>query len=187
MLSLGLGLALLVTVVEIDGNLRREFAEALPDQAPSFFFLDIPAADAARFDAFARQAGAGLDASSACRCCAAASSPQMAWRRRISSRRPDRAGCCAATAASLTRPPSPPARASSPVIGGAPTIPASRWCRSRTGRRRIRIQDRRHRHGQRARPQHHRADRQSSRRRLGEPRHQLRPGILTGAFARRAA
>ena len=59
MLSLGLGLALLVTVVEIDGNLRREFAEALPERAPSFFFLDIPAADAARFDAFARQAAPG--------------------------------------------------------------------------------------------------------------------------------
>jgi putative ABC transport system permease protein len=51
-LSLGLGLALLVTVVEIDGNLRREFTAALPDRAPSFFFLDIPAADAERFDGF---------------------------------------------------------------------------------------------------------------------------------------
>ena len=59
MLSLGLGLALLVTVVEIDGNLHREFADALPDKAPSFFFLDIPAADAARFDAFARQQAPG--------------------------------------------------------------------------------------------------------------------------------
>ncbi len=54
MLSLGLGLALLVTVVEIDGNLHRELADALPDKAPSFFFLDIPAADASRFDTFAR-------------------------------------------------------------------------------------------------------------------------------------
>jgi putative ABC transport system permease protein len=51
-LSLGLGLALLVTVVEIDGNLRHQFMAALPDKAPSFFFLDIPAADAARFKAF---------------------------------------------------------------------------------------------------------------------------------------
>jgi len=59
MLSLGLGLALIVTVVEIDGNLHRELVEALPDQAPSFFFLDLPAADAARFDAFARQQAPG--------------------------------------------------------------------------------------------------------------------------------
>jgi len=59
MLSLGLGLALLVTVIEIDGNLHHEFAEALPDKAPSFFFLDIPAADAARFDAFSRQQAPG--------------------------------------------------------------------------------------------------------------------------------
>jgi putative ABC transport system permease protein len=51
-LSLGLGLALLVTVIEIDGNLNREFTAALPEKAPSFFFLDIPAADVGRFDAF---------------------------------------------------------------------------------------------------------------------------------------
>jgi putative ABC transport system permease protein len=59
MLSLGLGLALLVTVVEIDGNLHREFASALPAHAPSFFFLDIPAADADRFDAFVGQTAPG--------------------------------------------------------------------------------------------------------------------------------
>ena len=51
-LSLGLGVALLVTVLEIDGNLRRQFTAALPEKAPSFFFLDIPTADAERFDAF---------------------------------------------------------------------------------------------------------------------------------------
>jgi putative ABC transport system permease protein len=49
-LSLGLGLALLVTVIEIDGNLRRQFMAALPERAPAFFFLDIPAAEAGRFD-----------------------------------------------------------------------------------------------------------------------------------------
>jgi putative ABC transport system permease protein len=49
-LSLGLGLALLVTVIEIDGNLRRQFMAALPERAPAFFFLDIPPADAGRFD-----------------------------------------------------------------------------------------------------------------------------------------
>jgi putative ABC transport system permease protein len=53
-LSLGLGLALLVTVIEIDGNLHRQFAAALPEKAPSFFFLDIPSADAERFDGFVR-------------------------------------------------------------------------------------------------------------------------------------
>jgi putative ABC transport system permease protein len=51
-LSLGLGLALLVTVIEIDGNLRRQFMAALPEKAPAFYFLDIQAADAERFDAF---------------------------------------------------------------------------------------------------------------------------------------
>jgi putative ABC transport system permease protein len=53
-LSLGTGLTLLVTLVLIDGNLRRQFLAALPDKAPSFFFLDIQAADAERFDRFVR-------------------------------------------------------------------------------------------------------------------------------------
>ena len=52
MLSLGLGLAILITIAQIEGNLHREFAAALPDKAPSFFFLDIPAAQTDRFDAF---------------------------------------------------------------------------------------------------------------------------------------
>jgi putative ABC transport system permease protein len=52
--SLGLGLALLVTIVEIDGNLRRQFLSALPDKAPAFFFIDIQSADAERFENFLR-------------------------------------------------------------------------------------------------------------------------------------
>ena len=44
-----------MTVIEIDGNLHRQFTAALPEHAPSFFFLDIPAAEAGRFDAFVRE------------------------------------------------------------------------------------------------------------------------------------
>jgi putative ABC transport system permease protein len=51
-LSLGLGIALLVTVIEIDGNLRQQFSAELPAKAPSFYFLDIPSGEAQRFDAF---------------------------------------------------------------------------------------------------------------------------------------
>jgi putative ABC transport system permease protein len=58
-LSLGLGLALLVTVIEIDGNLHRQFTAALPDKAPSFYFLDIPSADSGRFDAFVQKLAPG--------------------------------------------------------------------------------------------------------------------------------
>jgi putative ABC transport system permease protein len=54
-LSLGLGLAVLVTITQIDGNLRRQFLAALPDRAPSFFFIDIPSTEADRFSAFLRQ------------------------------------------------------------------------------------------------------------------------------------
>jgi putative ABC transport system permease protein len=54
MLSLGLGLTVLVTVMQIDGNLRRQFSAGLPERAPSFYFIDIPSSDAARFDQFLR-------------------------------------------------------------------------------------------------------------------------------------
>ncbi len=62
-LSLGLGLALLVTVTLIDGNLRRQLSAALPERAPSFYFLDIQQGDGARFDALVEQhaPGAKLD------------------------------------------------------------------------------------------------------------------------------
>ncbi|HEX8168800.1 MAG TPA: ABC transporter permease [Beijerinckiaceae bacterium] len=50
-LSLGLGIALLVTLAVVDANLTRTLTRTLPERAPSFFFLDIPNADAARFDA----------------------------------------------------------------------------------------------------------------------------------------
>src|SRR4029453_3417489 len=53
-LSLGLGLAVMVAVIAIEGNLRRQFLAALPDRAPSFYFVDILAADAEAFDAFIR-------------------------------------------------------------------------------------------------------------------------------------
>ncbi len=54
-MSLGLGLAVLVTITQIDGNLRRQFLAALPDRAPSFYFIDIPTADAGRFGAFLKE------------------------------------------------------------------------------------------------------------------------------------
>ncbi|MEM7290520.1 MAG: ABC transporter permease, partial [Pseudomonadota bacterium] len=40
-LSLGLGLALLVALATIDGNLRSQIANNLPNDAPDFFFVDI--------------------------------------------------------------------------------------------------------------------------------------------------
>jgi putative ABC transport system permease protein len=51
-MSLGLGLAVLVTITQIDGNLRRQFLAALPDRAPSFYFIDIPTSEADRFGEF---------------------------------------------------------------------------------------------------------------------------------------
>jgi len=54
-LSLGLGITLLVTVIEIDANLRRQFTAELPAKAPSFYFLDIPSGEAERFNDYLRK------------------------------------------------------------------------------------------------------------------------------------
>ena len=58
-MSLGLGLAVLVTITQIDGNLRRQFLAALPDRAPSFYFIDIPANEASRFGEFLKNTAPG--------------------------------------------------------------------------------------------------------------------------------
>ncbi len=54
LVSLGIGLTTLVTVALIEGNLRRQIADELPEAAPSFYFIDIQNDQAARFDAVAR-------------------------------------------------------------------------------------------------------------------------------------
>jgi putative ABC transport system permease protein len=51
-LSLGLGVALISALSFIDVSLTRQLTGALPDKAPSFFFLDVPSRDSERFDAF---------------------------------------------------------------------------------------------------------------------------------------
>jgi len=49
-LSLGLGLALLVTLALIDSNLRRELSGNLPERAPNFFFVDIQSSEIDSFE-----------------------------------------------------------------------------------------------------------------------------------------
>ena len=97
-MSLGLGLAVLVTITQIDGNLRRQFLAALPDRAPSFYFVDIPTNEAGRFGEFLK-APRRDQPSRTCRCCAGASFRPAASGRKTSSPRPTANGCCRATAA----------------------------------------------------------------------------------------
>lgn len=59
-LSLGLGLALLVTLALIDGNLRRQLTSTLPDKAPSFFFLDIQSGEADAFQTLVETTAPGV-------------------------------------------------------------------------------------------------------------------------------
>ena len=42
-LSLGLGLTVLVAVALVEGNLRRDIAQSLPENAPAFFFVGVEA------------------------------------------------------------------------------------------------------------------------------------------------
>jgi putative ABC transport system permease protein len=55
-LALGLGVTLLVTLALIDSNMRRQLTENLPQNAPSFFFVDIPSAEVDAFEGFMRDA-----------------------------------------------------------------------------------------------------------------------------------
>jgi putative ABC transport system permease protein len=48
--SLGVGLTTLVAIAQIEGNLKRQLAGELPSRAPNFYFIDIQADQAARFD-----------------------------------------------------------------------------------------------------------------------------------------
>ncbi len=186
MLSLGLGLALLTAVIEIDGNLHREFTAALPAKAPSFFFIDIPAADAARFDALVQTQAPGSTLERV---------PML--RGRIVSANGVKADDLKPAAQSrwvlrgdrgITY--------SSTVPTGSRVVEGHWWSADYAGEplvsvetvgARSRAEDRRHHHGQRTRPQRDRADRQSARRRLGESRHQFRAGVLARHICRRPA
>jgi putative ABC transport system permease protein len=59
-LSLGLGLALLVTLALLDVNLRSQLTGSLPERAPSFFFLDIQSSEADAFEATLREVAPGV-------------------------------------------------------------------------------------------------------------------------------
>ena len=50
-LALGLGLSVLVTIAQIDGNLSRQIREELPRGAPAFFFVDLRPDQVAPFEA----------------------------------------------------------------------------------------------------------------------------------------
>jgi len=54
-LSLGLGLTLLVTIAQIEGNLSAQINEALPKDAPSFFFIGLQPDQVEEFDALLQQ------------------------------------------------------------------------------------------------------------------------------------
>lgn len=58
-LSLGLGLALMVALALIDGNLSRQLTGSLPEKAPSFFFLDVQKGQAKKFATMIEKAAPG--------------------------------------------------------------------------------------------------------------------------------
>lgn len=54
LVSLGIGLTTLAAIALIQGNLRHQISESLPDAAPSFYFIDIQSDQAAAFDRVAQ-------------------------------------------------------------------------------------------------------------------------------------
>ena len=55
MVSLGLGLSLMVAVALVDRSLTAELNGPLSEDAPSFFFVDVPSAEDAAFSAFLKE------------------------------------------------------------------------------------------------------------------------------------
>nr|WP_244611892.1 hypothetical protein [Bradyrhizobium amphicarpaeae] len=90
---------MLVTITQIDGNLRRQFLAALPDRAPSFFFIDIPSTQAAPFDDYLRKIAPGATVEDVPMLRGRIVGARAACAPRTSSRPPIRNGCCRATAA----------------------------------------------------------------------------------------
>ena len=187
-LSLGLGLALLVTVIEIDGNLRRQFEGALPDKAPSFYFIDIQSADADALRCFRARSTRRTPSSSACRCCAAASCRRTASRPKTSRRSRAPPGCCRATAASPSRPRCRAARRVvegewwAPDYQGPPLVSFEKKIAEGLG---LKVGDPIVVNvlGRNIEATH----RQLARRQLGKSRHQFRAGVLAQRLRRRAA
>lgn len=58
-LSLGLGATLLAALAQVESGLARALTATIPEQAPSFFFLDVPARDADAFRTFLRERAVG--------------------------------------------------------------------------------------------------------------------------------
>jgi putative ABC transport system permease protein len=54
LVSVGLGLSTLAAVALIQGNLRRQIAEQMPEDAPSFYFIDIQDSQLPRFEALVK-------------------------------------------------------------------------------------------------------------------------------------
>src|SRR5262249_41325260 len=180
-------LAVPVTALAVDGNLPRQFLAALPDKAPSFYFVDIPDADAETFDVFirARVPRAMLERVPMLRGRIVAANGVPA----TDLKPPPDATWALQSDRGITYGDKIPA--GSRLVEGewwAPPSqsPAAGLVRE-THRGWARPQARRPGHRQRARPQPHRDSRQSARGRLAEPRHQFRHGIFARHLPRCAA
>ena len=177
-MSLGLGLAVLVTITQIDGNLRRQFMAALPEHAPSFYFIDIPSTEADRFAAFLKQTAPGSTVEEV---------PML--RGRIVAARGVRAEDLHPTTDSEWVLQSDRGLSSTGEIPKGSKIVEGRWWGAgyngpplvsieKKDRRRAQAQARRRDRRQRARPRHFGQDRQHAHHRLAGPRHQFRAGVF---------
>ena len=78
-MSLGTGLAVLVAIALVEGNLGAMLSEQRNDERPAFFFLDIQKQQAAPFERLVERRPAPSSAA-ACPCCAAESCASQASR-----------------------------------------------------------------------------------------------------------
>ena len=186
-MSLGLGLAVLVTITQIDGNLRRQFLAALPDRAPSFYFIDIPTNDAGRFGAFLKTTAPQSTVEDV----------PMLRGRIVAARGVKAEDLKASTDSEWVLQSDRGLTYTGEIPKGSKVVEGKWWGADYDGPPLVSMekkiadgleaQDRRRDRRQRARPRYPGHDRQYAHRRLAKPRHQFRAGVLAQRLQGRAA
>ena len=136
LISLGLGVTLLTALVGVERNLRAEIGGSVPKQAPSFFFFDIQAAQAAAFEAFLRKEAPNGDRGRRAHAARAHRRGERDSRRAGQGRGQGALGAGGRPRASLFRDARPTGRASSRANGGRRIMQARRWSRWKPALRR---------------------------------------------------
>ena len=187
LVAVGLGLTTLAAVALIQGNLRRAVLASLPDQAPSFFFIDLQPDQLARFRALVRATPGPQTIETLPTLRARIVAVNGVPAAQVQRRPRHRLGAARRPRPDLRRHPAAGHTADrGPVVAARLPGQAARLARRQAGPR-LGGADRRGDPGERARPRHRPDGGQPARHRLAAARAQFRAGRQPRPAGRRAA